>query len=144
MWWQLRALFAIAGLTLFLAGAARAADVAGLWLTAEGESQIEIYPCDSALCGRIAYLKEPFDESGNPKVDENNPDPALRARPVVGLTIMTGLLPADRDNRWQGVIYSPRNGETYNVTLTLEGDRLEIEGCMLYVLCDSQYWTRVR
>lgn len=144
MRWQLRALLAVVGMTCLLSGPARADGVTGLWLTAEGESQIEIFTCDTALCGRIAYLSEPFDDSGNPKVDENNPDPALRTRPVLGLTIMTGLVAADRRNRWQGVIYSPRHGENYDVTLTLKGDRLEVEGCLFYILCDSQFWTRVQ
>ena len=144
MWWQLRALPTVVGLMCLLAGPARAGDATGLWLTAEGESQIEIFPCDNALCGRIAYLKDPFDDSGNPKNDHSNRDAALRTRPLVGLTILTGLVAADRSDRWQGVIYSPRDGESYDVTLTLEGDVLEIEGCMLYILCDSQYWTRVQ
>ena len=51
----------------------------GVWVEEDGEAWIEIAPCEDALCGRIVWLKEPLDKAGQPHVDTNNPDPALRA-----------------------------------------------------------------
>ena len=120
-----------------------AGDIAGVWLTANGESEIEIQPCDNGLCGRIVTTFKPSDGQASPANDVNNPDPALRSRPMLGLTILSGLKPAEDPEAWEGLVYNPRDGETYAVFLTLKGDVLEVEGCMAYILCDSQEWTRV-
>ena len=50
----------------------------GVWADEDGQSNIEIAPCGDDLCGRIVWLKEPFDASGKAQTDINNPDPSLR------------------------------------------------------------------
>ena len=141
---KLCALFALCGMALLATGPAWAGDITGVWLTANGESEIEIYACDDALCGRVARILAPIDPQSNPGTDVNNPDPALRTRPILGLEILTGLKPADDPDVWEGLVYNSRDGKTYAVSLTLTGDVLEVEGCVAYILCDSQEWTRVR
>ena len=70
-----RAMLAIlTPITLLIAVAARAETPLGLRET--GESHIEIYHCGELLCGRIAALDEPLDQDGEPKLDDNNPNPA--------------------------------------------------------------------
>jgi hypothetical protein len=39
----------------------------------------------------VAALSAPLDEDGCTLRDRQNPDPALRARPVVGLEVLRGL-----------------------------------------------------
>jgi uncharacterized protein (DUF2147 family) len=76
-------LFAAAAL-LLLAGAqgARAEEPVGTWLTEGGKSRIKIADCGGALCGTIAWLKEPTDpDTGKPKTDKNNSDAGKRNRP---------------------------------------------------------------
>ncbi|MBL8664198.1 MAG: DUF2147 domain-containing protein, partial [Candidatus Odyssella sp.] len=63
-----------------------AASPVGRWLTEGGTSHVEIYRCGAALCGRIAWLKEPIGKDGKPKRDSKNPDPARRAQTIEGLT----------------------------------------------------------
>jgi uncharacterized protein (DUF2147 family) len=116
----------------------------GDWVTAGGDAMARIEPCGSRLCGTLVWLKDAFDKvTGRPYVDEKNPDRALRARPVLGLQILRGFMPAGR-NRWAGGrIYSPDSGKTYVSKLRLESDnRLKVEGCLV-VFCGGQTWTRV-
>src|SRR6202048_5202642 len=78
---------AAAALLLFaFAGAGTAsADPKGLWLTQDG-ARVRVGPCGAALCATIATPKLAVDpETGRPWTDKNNPDPAQRGRPLVGV-----------------------------------------------------------
>jgi uncharacterized protein (DUF2147 family) len=68
--------------------------------------------------------EDPRDTAGDPVLDGKNPDPSLRARPLCGLTIITGLRPLG-DNRWGGGrFYNPDDGKTYNAVGRLVSDDL--------------------
>jgi uncharacterized protein (DUF2147 family) len=127
------------------AGPAFAADpVMGSWLNADGKGKVLIAPCSASsaeTCGTITWLKEPT-EDGRPVHDLHNPDPALRARPVIGVTVIRGMQPAG-PGRWTGGrLYDPETGKSYKGRLTaLGGGRLKVEGCVL-LLCQAQTWTR--
>jgi uncharacterized protein (DUF2147 family) len=116
----------------------------GVWVEEEGEAWIEIGPCQDTLCGRIVWLKEPLDKAGQPHVDTNNPDPALRSRPILGLIIMAGLKPAPGKGYLEGQVYNTENGKVYDVYLTPKGQTMEVEGCLMKYLCLTQTWTRVK
>jgi uncharacterized protein (DUF2147 family) len=51
-----------------------------------------------------------------PDVDRLNPDPALRHRPLCGLTIIWGLQPHGEGHWSNGSLYDPQDGNTYDVT----------------------------
>lgn len=129
--WTLLTLLLTAG-TAFGAGPI---DILGLWNTEGNESKLEFFHCGEKLCVRIAWLKDPNytdakeGEVGTPKIDWNNPDPALKNRPMVGLQIMEGFTFAG-DGRWEdGIIYNPDNGKIYRGKLQLlSPNRLELRG----------------
>ena len=64
-----------------IAGAALAGPE-GTWLTEGGKSHVEIRLCGDEYCGRLVWLREPKNEDGSAKLDENNKDETLRSRPV--------------------------------------------------------------
>jgi hypothetical protein len=69
---------------------------------------------------------------GRPRLDAQNTDPSLRARPL-------GLTPA-AGGGWAGRIYSPEDGQTYRATVRqTAADTLAIEGCVLFI-CHKQVW----
>jgi uncharacterized protein (DUF2147 family) len=117
--------------------AAAQADPVGDWLTEEGAAVIRIEPCDDALCGSIAWVK-------NPGTDRNNPDPAKRNVDVVGLPILLGMRLVS-ENRWEGQVYNAENGKNYLAYISMvEPDVLKIRGCVLGGLfCGGEKWTRV-
>ena len=136
-------------LTGFLAaaGAARASPdpVFGQWFNQDREGKVLIAPCSSApalACGAITWLKEPADDEGRPAHDIHNPDPALRNRPVIGLSVIRDMKP-DGHGHWAGGrLYDPETGKSYRGRLTaIGGGRLKVEGCVL-VICEAQTWTR--
>ena len=107
--------------------AAAADALLGIWNTPGGKGQIEVFRCGKCYCGKIVRLSEPFyppgdrgGMGGRPRVDRNNPDPALRQRPALGLEIMRGFV-FEGDNRWVGgCVYDPESGNTYKSRLTLK------------------------
>jgi uncharacterized protein (DUF2147 family) len=144
----LRLLSSIAMATSLMLSNASAAPIAeramGVWADEEGKSNIEIAPCGDFLCGRIVWLREPFDEAGKPKTDENNPDMSQRNRPIIGLTIIKGLSLNEDGNLLKGLVYNAENGKVYDIYLNPGGSTMEVEGCFAMFLCGSQTWTRVK
>ena len=102
--------------------------IEGRWLSGDGDGWIEIALVGERLIGRIAG--SPNDRPGDaPRYDELNPDPALRGRPLKGLTIMSGFR-YDADDRWVGGrIYDPNSGRTYKGTIRqVDANTLELRG----------------
>lgn len=139
----------VAGGLFLAAWPALAGDIFGRWATEEEKSHVEIVACPDApeqLCGTIVWLKEPNDEAGQPKTDKNNPDEALRDRPIIGLKLLNGFIAAQVPNAWEdGKIYNPEDGELYSCVMTLmEDGSLEVRGYVgIPLLGQSQIWTRV-
>ena len=134
----------IAVVLMHAAPAALANDIVGLWDA--DESRVEIYACGDLLCGRIAELDEPLDEDGNKKLDKENPDPALRSRPIIGMDLIAGFL-RKSETKWSGgTIYDPRDGKTYKCVITLKPDgTLNVRGYVgISLFGKTVVWTRVK
>ena len=113
---------------------AQADKVVGFWLTEKGTSQVEIYKgTDGLYYGKVSWLEEP-NEDGKPKVDSDNPDPALQKRPILGLPLLQGFEYDKKENEWvNGSIYDPDNGKTYDCFMWFEDDEkvLQIKGFVM-------------
>ena len=132
------ALMAGAASSLLLANMASAETgrITGVWLTENGDSKIRMSPCGKAYCGTVIWAK-------TNSLDEQNPDPSLRKRSIVGLPLTKDMRPAG-DRGYAGSIYNPENGKTYNVTMQVKGSsKLEVEGCVLGFLCGGESWSRL-
>lgn len=119
----------------------------GVWWAEGGAAKVEIAACGDALCGRVVWLRSPFDPHGCPLRDERNPDPGLRGRPLLGVDILRDLRPDSSEHGvWSGgEVYDPGSGRTFRVRLELEGpDRLALRGYLgLQVLGRTARWIRV-
>jgi uncharacterized protein (DUF2147 family) len=117
--------------------AALAQSPLGEWRVQEGTADIRIVKCGGGLWGVIAWTKGPAG------TDENNPDPALRNRSIMGMPILINMQPTG--DRWQGQVYNAENGQTYTSYISLRSpDVLQIEGCVLGgLICGGEDWTRV-
>ena len=136
-------------LALVLASPALAADlptiaptIAGVWWTPEHDGKIEISldPSGGAT-GRLIALA-PADADN---LDDNNPDPSLRAQRVLGLVILRNFW-SGKSGMWSGGrIYDPDSGTTYAGTLVLDGnDRLSMRSAVLFGLVSrAELLTRV-
>lgn len=117
----------------------------GNWATRGFGSIVQFRPCSGAretLCGRIIWLWEPNDERGRPRVDNHNPDRALRARSLVGVEIVRGLRETSPGVWSEGALYNPDDGRTYTGTIRIRNGALELRGCALSLFCQTQTWRR--
>jgi uncharacterized protein (DUF2147 family) len=94
---------------------AQADRIVGTWYNDKKSSTIEITKgSDGKYSGKISWLEEP-NENGKPKIDDENPDPQLARRPLLGLTIVKNFEYDTREQQWEkGSIYDPDNGKTYD------------------------------
>jgi uncharacterized protein (DUF2147 family) len=126
---------------------AASADPTGYWYKpdAERESKIQVFKCGagkSQLCAKIVWLKDPMDSKGKALHDIRNEDPSMRDRPIVGLTIFSGLAPS-APATWTGKIYNPEDGHTYAATLTMVSrGQITLRGCKAWLLCGEKQWLR--
>ena len=120
-----------------------AAEPSGVWQTQAGDARVKISKCGGGICGVIVSLKEPIDPAtGKPQVDDKNPNPALRSRPVVGISLFIAMRPS-APGKWSGQIYNADDGGTYASSISVAGpDTLRVEGCV-GALCGGETWTRV-
>ena len=131
----------VAGLSV-LANSALA-DATGIWRMENGKVTVRVAPCGGNLCGTIIGLRKPLDKQGKPKLDKENPNAALRSRPVVGLTILSNMRPSG-ENSWKGTIYNPDDGNTYRSKMRLEsGNLIKVKGCVS-VFCKSMKFVRIQ
>lgn len=126
------------------AGSALAADSAtGTWRLSNGKVTVKVAPCGGGLCGRVVALKKPRDGKGRPRLDKENPNPALRTRPVIGLTILSNMR-ASGEGSWAGTIYNPDDGNTYSSRMQLVSpSTMKVDGCVAGVFCKSMKFIRV-
>ncbi|MNU92701.1 hypothetical protein D3C71_826250 [compost metagenome] len=115
----------------------------GRWRTPAQNGVVAIERCGAVLCAKVvdaAALRANPDQR-----DVRNRDPALRTRPVKGLTVLRAASGGPRV--WNaGPLYDPDSGQgAATGTLTLiEPDRLAVRGCIARMLCRTQTWTRAR
>jgi uncharacterized protein (DUF2147 family) len=144
---------AVATVLLFITITAHAADnaILGIWDNQEKDAKIEIFKCGDRYCGKIVWLKNPgYPQDskdgvpGTPKLDHNNPDLALKARPILGLEIMKDFTYAG-DSKWvEGKVYDPKKGKTYSGKMTLVSpNQLNLRGFIgISLLGRTTTWTR--
>jgi uncharacterized protein (DUF2147 family) len=137
--------FAVAILVTFFAATsvkAQATRPEGIWLTEAGDARIRVTRCGGGICGVVVWLKEPLDAaSGKPQIDDKNPNPGLAKRPIIGLSLFSGMRAAGA-NKWSGHIYNADDGKTYASTISVTGpNTLRVEGCV-GAFCGGENWTR--
>lgn len=116
--------------------------VVGRWQTENRHGIVEITRCGASICGTLISSDG---IRANPQLrDEKNKKPEFRARELRGLQILQGF-------RWSsdswsgGSIYNAEDGGTYSATVTMtDPDHLRLKGCIVWPLCKTQTWTRIR
>ena len=117
----------------------------GYWMDSDGEVLLQIGPCGHDRCGKVVWLRKPRGADGKPLLDFRNPDPAMQARPVCGLTVVTGFK-KQPDGTWgDGTVYVPDHGMSFSgYAEVLSPTKVKVTGYVLIqLLGSSEEWTRV-
>jgi uncharacterized protein (DUF2147 family) len=124
-------------------------DILGVWLNEDKDAHVDIYKEGDKFYGKVVWLKDPIDEeTGEPKLDDENEDESLRTRPIMGLMLLRDFV-FDGDDEWDsGRIYDPKNGKDYKCYMEFPDEddksRLKVRGFIgVSLLGRTTYWTRV-
>ncbi len=98
--------------------------VFGQW--AGDTSILEVGEANGALYARVISVRDPVyiagekdGPVGTTRVDVHNPDASLRSRPIVGIDLVSGY--KYDDGKWQGQLYDPGSGKTYQSQMSVDG-----------------------
>jgi uncharacterized protein (DUF2147 family) len=131
--------YLLAALLLTATANAPPAETAGDWQTPIG-SVIRIQPCGTSVCAILVKLPSNAPET----TDRENPDTALRSRPLCGLSIGTGFHQDDPTHLSGGHLYDPKSGHTYKGAIAAEGDALHLRGYIgISLFGRSETWKRI-
>jgi uncharacterized protein (DUF2147 family) len=121
-----------------------ASSIEGVWLSEDGTGLIRIELGEDGPVGTIAGSPNDPDQRKSSDKDDLNPDPALRDRPLLGLTIMENFTSAGGGKWKNGKIYDPNSGKTYKCKLTLvDANTLELRGYIgISLLGRTETWNR--
>ncbi|GAA0269627.1 DUF2147 domain-containing protein [Alteraurantiacibacter aestuarii] len=132
------AVFSALALAATAPGASAVTSIDGTYRDSDGFVEITVAPCGNARCGTITRIirRKP----GEPMNDAHNDNPALRSRPILGVTLLQRL--SWRDGAWRGQVYNPEDGGTYRaVVRPAAGGALEVQGC-LSIICRTRIWPK--
>jgi len=131
------------GLSMLAAAAAMSPDAAvGRWRTETRNGIVEVERCGASICGKLV-TSDGLRTNPN-MLDINNKDVGLRGRRLRNLQVLGGFTRGD--GQWTGgTIYNGDDGGTYRATVTpIDADHLKVKGCIIWPLCKSQTWARIR
>jgi uncharacterized protein (DUF2147 family) len=133
---RLLLVFALLSATLAVHG--QTGTIFGTWRE-PGGSMIEVVPCGADVCMKLAAISK----SAPAQVDHNNPDPALRTRPLCGLQIGYAFHLTDPSHAERGKLYDPKSGKTYKGLMSATANTLALRGYIgLKSFGRTETWTR--
>jgi uncharacterized protein (DUF2147 family) len=145
---QRRIRLCLALLAAGFAGAAPAEILSpvGAWTTIDDETKkpksvVRIVEKDGVYSGTVEKIFDPARQDS--KCDECAGDDPRKGKPVIGMTILTGLKHNGESVYAGGTILDPANGKTYNAKVTVidDGRKLEMRGSVLFI-GRTQTWVR--
>ena len=104
----------------------------GIWQTEVDDgsyAHIAVTPCGPAFCGVIART---FKDTGEYK------------SPNLGKKLVIDMVPQG-GGEYKGEVWRPSNDKIYIGKMTVNGNKLDLAGCVLGgLICASQHWTRLQ
>lgn len=133
----------LAVVAMMAACVAQAADITGKWRTIDDASgkpkaEVLISQSGSQFNGKIVGLAQGV-ENVCPACGDN--------KPLVGLTVLTGLKSKGNGSYEGGKIYDPKSGKTYSAKaeVSADGKTLKVRGYLgVSLLGRTQVWQRIQ
>lgn len=94
--------------------------VCGKWESEHHNLRIQVYMQNNQFRAKIIWFS---DTDGKPMDywrDVHNPDPKLRSRRILGMSILSGLRYNAKTNTWEdGTVYDSRHGRYWNAAASI-------------------------
>jgi len=109
--------------------------ILGNWMTTDNLLKVHVYKENGEFKATVVWFQDAhYKCKMNDCTDENNPDPALRSRKILGMQVLSGLkYDADRNLWVDGKIYDSNSGDTYDSVVTMPSEnKLLVRGYYLF------------
>jgi len=124
-------LWALAAAGIFVASAAMADEIEGVWQTEPDDgafAMVEIAPCGDAYCG---HIRRTFTSDGEYQ-SEN-----------IGKMLVIDMVPVG-EGAYEGQVWRPSNDKIYIGKINIDGSEMKLRGCIAGgLLCSSQRWVKL-
>lgn len=113
-------------LICFQAGAQKNADaIIGRWETIDNRLIIDVYKKNQDYKAKVVWFKDESNQVMNARLDEKNPNKALRNRRWIGMEVLKNLKYDPEENEWvDGIIYDAKHGREWDSIAWLNDDHL--------------------
>ena len=117
--------------------------ILGTFLTQDKSSKVEFYKSGDKYYGKVIWMKDPIDpKTKKPYLDSDNPDPAKKTMPVMGMVVINGVS-YDKDCWDGGTIYDPNTGKTWDCSVSFNGSQLKVKGFWKFSwIGKTELWTK--
>jgi uncharacterized protein (DUF2147 family) len=98
--------------------------ICGKWISSEKNLIVQVYKEDGSFRARIVWFKN-IDDSKRMEewADIHNPDPSLRSRKLIGMSILRNLVYMQKSNTWEdGKIYDAKNGREWDASVRVNDE----------------------
>jgi len=128
-------------------------EIIGKWRNLLGTVEIEVYKDKDKYHGKILWLKErnyrgndPKSMAGKPRIDRENPDPALKNRPFINMDLFGDCIFTENQHWEKGFLYDPLNGKKYECSISMYApDRLKVRGYIgAEILGTTMFFKRIK
>lgn len=100
---------------------------------------VEIFQKDGAYYGKIVKLSTGPANAVCTKCNDDRKD-----KPLMGMLVLSGLK-KEAGRYVDGKVYDADEGKEYKCSMTLMSqEKLQVTACVLFGICQSHYWTRVK
>jgi uncharacterized protein (DUF2147 family) len=91
--------------------------ICGKWENQGKTLRIQIYTVKQAFQAKIIWFSDTEGKPMNYWKDKRNPDPALRNRTILGMSILNGLQYNAAEHAWEdGKVYDSKHGKEWNAS----------------------------
>lgn len=102
--------------------------IIGTWISEQRNFVVQVYKEGDSFKAVVLWFDDSDDKSRpmETRLDDKNPDKALRTRKVLGMSVLRNLEYNPKSNTWEnGVIYDAKNGKEWTSCAAMQSD-----GCL--------------
>ncbi len=104
--------------------------ICGKWESSEKNLIVQVYKTENKFNGKLIWYT---DTGGKPMdywTDRRNPNPALRSRKILGMSVLQDMVYKPATNSWEdGTIYESKYGRQWNASIYIDKNgALKVKG----------------